>query len=336
MKESIHAELITHRFYNLLSITSLRRFFQMSAIIGSYAVFVPAFAEGSNWQFSIQPRGEMGLMDYQYETQALSVTQPTSPTEFSGFNFTQEQFKYDDQLFFIGAGLTVFVNQFFLDFSTLRAFDGSASDTAQFSSFIESVPAFFSADPKYQADFDRNEYAISIGYNVHEQLALFAGYKWATTDFNTKGNGDFFIVDPSTNSTEQVNFSATADYQFKYDGPFIGLAYGIDLTNSPAKGVLSFNVAAAWLDGKVDVKNFASAAGNVDLTPLQLQNTVASAGDTLGLTYGINWRGLTGINGLTYSLGASLYKYDFESDNPVQPDITETALTLKAGIAYSF
>ena len=59
-------------------------------------------------------------------------------------------------------------------------------------------------------------------------------------------------------------------------------------------------------------------------------------GNTLGITLGIGWNGMTPIQGLTYSVAVSGYRYQFDADDKSLKDIHETSVNLKLGLAYLF
>jgi hypothetical protein len=316
-------------------------------------------------EVGIQPRVETGLLYYEYEQDAITGTLLSTAQTF-GASFFQENFRFKDTLPFASGGLTVFANRFFLDLSALTTLsEGKDGDRIAFSEFQEGrvgvegfTTAFSSAQPTFNADFDRDEYAISLGYGVTEQLAVFAGYKWAKTDFEAQGSGPFgsvFTPDlaPGLGFSERTNLEgfveSEADFEFEYDGPFLGVNYGLEVNAGFLEGVLSFNFAAAFLDGESKVDNqqqtitiTALDGIPVNPTPLEIgaQVAVESEGETVGLTFGIGWRGFTPIENLTYAVNVSGYKYEFDADNqggPQEtPDMDESAIAVKVGLGYAF
>jgi hypothetical protein len=260
----------------------------------------------------------------------------------------------------LGGGLTFFVDRFFIDFSAQRAFNGSDNDKSTFSSFREGNlrvgdPNIFVNDERdYDADFDRDDYAISLGYSITDQLAVYAGYKWSKADFkfNTSGSVDYlatpsFILQTGENDFVDNLDGTTAsrfDYDVKYDGPFVGLTYGLNVDQSYLKGNFSFNFAVAFLDGKTKQKVKSDSVtitsiDGIDRPPFTVDLEEANfktEGDTIGLTFGVNWRGSTPIEGLSYSLGVNAYNYQFDANNSEDPDFSETTVGFKAGVAYSF
>lgn len=320
-------------------------------------------------EVGIQPRIETGLLYYEYSQDATTAT-VLSTSQVPGLNISQEKFSFKDTMPFASGGLTVFADRFFLDLSALTTLsDGNDSDQVSYSNFIEGTTdvfdtAFTSVESDFNADFDRDEYAISLGYGVTEQLAVFGGYKWAKTDFKTKGRGPGGILFtpgifppefgfPTDRTNGNGVFEAETDFDFEYDGPFVGINYGLEVNAGLLEGTLSFNFAAAFLDGKSKVKNdrqtlTITEIDGVPVNPILLDQlggiaptvSVESEGETVGLTFGIGWRGFTPIENLTYAVNVSGYKYEFDADNQggalEDPDIDETALAFRVGLGYAF
>jgi hypothetical protein len=321
------------------------------------ALLLPSTASALNIrgvEVGIQPRVEAGVLQYEYQQDAMTGTLLTG-LEAVGSTFLQEKFRFKDTLPFVGAGLTVFADRFFLDISGLTTVtEGDDGDTITFSQFQEfPTTELFStgslgAQPSVNADFERDEYAISLGFGLTEQLAVFAGYKWAKTDFETQGRGPVSAVFtvgglPFDRLSLEGFIEQEADFDFEYDGPFVGVNYGLEVNAGFLEGTLSFNFAAAFLDGETKVKSQSSvfAFPGVEDTPLsEAQVAVASEGETVGLTFGVGWRGFTPIENLTYAVNISGYKYEFDADNqggPLEnPDVDESALAFKVGLGYAF
>jgi hypothetical protein len=307
---------------------------------------------------TIQPRVEMGMMNYTYQQGAVSMTNLSTSQEY-GYNYTQKELKYRDTLPMLGGGLTISVDRFFVDLNGQQSFNGSDRSSYSFSEFTESRYAgedsFHSGYMESQADFDRTEYAISAGFALTNQLAVFAGYKSAKTDFEIKGEGLDGYYFPSGFNVDIYNADGQSSYsqdiKFEYDGPFLGLAYGLNVDQGFLKGALSFNFAAAFLSGTAEqdnaiyTKNITQIDGMtldspvvVDSNPIYASRSaiVESEGESVGLTFGVTWRGATHVNGLGYTLGVSGYNYKFAADASDRPDVTETALLFKVGVSYAF
>lgn len=295
-------------------------------------------------EVGIQPRVEAGLLYYEYQQDPVAVPQLSIPNVQLDGNFSQEKLRLKDTMPTISGGLTIFADRFFLDLSALTTLsDGEDSDTFEASQFgIGQGVSFFRTRESLEVDFDRDEYAISLGYSVTEQLAVFAGYKWAKTDFQGSSNGSFSLL--SSLGFGEGTFTVDQDFELEHDGPFVGVNYGFEVNAGFLEGALSFNFAAAFLEGDT---NSNSQGGQLTLTsvngePLpspvveEFEGTeIANEGETIGLTFGIGWRGFTPVENLTYAINVTGYKYDFDGEDE-SADFNESALAFKLGVGYAF
>ena len=174
---------------------------------------------------------------------------------------------------------------------------------------------------------------------------LFAGYKKANTKFTTSLQGNingFTARDQSQIPFLTGTFTGQLDMELEYDGPFVGASYNWRIKHGFLDGVMSFNFAAAFLDGSVDLelRNTVARTVNGSVRPINFTGLSDQdpfhglVGDTTGYSFGIGWRGITPLKGLTYSIGAMGYIYEFESD--ITADFEETQVRLDFGIAYAF
>ena len=299
-----------------------------------------------------QPRLETGEIYYAFESEAMNKTDVSKPVPGQlGSNFTQEAFEYNGYMPFIGAGATLFVNSFFLDLCGQYASGGHDTAMIKYSAYSSAPDGFIAVDTSNPASFDRSDAAVSLGYAFTRQFNLFVGYKWARTKFNTTFNGRIAVV---THNMFGEEYSAAgrywggADYRFDYEGPFVGAIHSWDY--SPCRllrGMFTINMALARLVGCVESEkqNQTFTINSINGQPIpevtqQLENPISvrldTKGDTWGLTFGIGWRGKTALEGLSYSLGVSGYRYEFNAEDNRQSDINETALTYKVGLAYVF
>jgi len=293
---------------------------------------VMASAAGEDWDLSFQPRVEGGVSSYEFKAHPAIALIPSTATTF-GYLRGNSQFKYKADMPFLGAGLTLFANRWFVDLSGRKTFQGSDDDHFEAGTFDESgladpnVPVFVSDSRTTNADIEREEYAISLGYGITDQIALFGGYKWARTDLKTHDSGSTTSLYGDGTLDGPIPFTERENIKFKYDGPFVGLTYGLPVTQGLFDGALSLKFALAFLDGKLDSFNPDTGTSNA-----------LFSGDTLGATFGVAWRGKTSMNGLTYSLGVDGFQYSFEAKDRFagQPDVNETVVNYTAGLAYLF
>jgi hypothetical protein len=103
------------------------------------------------------------------------------------------------------------------------------------------------------------------------------------------------------------------------------------------QGALSANVAIAFMDGKVDVQ-FTDLKINNQNGSTSLDVNILNGGlkgDTVGISAGLTWNGLTAIDGLTYLVGVNGYHYDFDGIEN-SPDFSETVVRVDFGLSFTF
>lgn len=307
---------------------------------------------------SFQPRVEVGVMQYELETEG------SSKTVIPGSNQTFSPFKYEDVMPFVSAGTTFFMKRLFVDISGQYAFDGEDTGAMTRSKFIvDSVDLenqsytsnYIAFSPTHEATFDRTDMAISLGYALTSTLSIFVGYKTAETQFHEKYDGPYSSKHHNTANTDPDDIYyysgrwwGEATYTFEYAGPFIGFIQGWDLSESRyLKGMLTANVALAFLDGKLKTE---SDGSRVSVTRINdqdipeyvfpeagenLSSGTDTKGDALGLKISLSWNGTTPWEGLSYVIGLSAYRYEFDA-NETLSNMNETSTNLKVGLSYVF
>ena len=300
-----------------------------------------------------QPRLEAGEVYYTFESEAMNVTHVSKPVPGQlGSNFTQKAFKYSGTMPFIGAGATLFLNRFFLDLCGQYASGGHDTTSITFSGYYSDSDGFMAVDATHAASFDRGEAAVSLGYAFTEHFNLFAGYKWARTEFDTTFEGRHSVV--FYNFEDEAVFAAgrnrgNVDFEFDYEGPFVGVIHSWDCSQCRfLEGMFTVNLALAHLEGNVELKRrdqqwtINSINGQPAYEVYTSSNVsgvsarVDTQGDTWGLTFGVGWRGATALEGLSYAFGISGYRYEFDAEDNNQSDIQETAMIYKVGLTYVF
>lgn len=313
---------------------------------------------------SFQPRLECGVMYYEFEAEAFSQT------VYQIVNKTKSAFKYNDSMLCVSGGGTFFMDRFFLDISGQYAFNGHDSESMAVSMFsieeVDYVDDQYVFSSQYagwaiesEAKISRHDIAVSLGYSLTRRLSVFAGYKWAETRFKEDYNGPFTIQDYDTdNSLEDAGYTGcrswgSSTYHFNYHGPFVGFVQAWDFNDARLlKGMLTANMALAYLEGKVENDNGISylsvdningdpvpdgTPGQIIVSPgrtLNLRND--TKGNALGLAIGIGWRGMTAWEGLVYTVGISAYRYEFDAKEIKDQNMNETAVNFKIGLAYLF
>jgi hypothetical protein len=292
--------------------------------------------------FEFQPRLETGLMFYSIEQAPLSKNTLPQAGESSSANFAQEAIEFSDNMGFVGGGGTLFIRRLFVDLSGQYAFNGSARTHASGSEYLETENLFFSTEDDYHGQFYRTDMALSAGYAVNRRFSVYAGYKWAAVDLDVtfEGPASGLNID---NWLASGRFEAEEYDKLRYEGPFIGVTHGWEI-DQPGflKGLISAKVALAFLSSKFRIDQTGvityDSINGVEIEPLvetiEVKNEIK--GDTLGLTLGFDWHGMTAIESLSYWIGLSGYRYKFDADDSDEPDVSETAVTFKAGLAYVF
>jgi len=197
-------------------------------------------------------------------------------------------------------------------------------------------------------DFKRNDYALTVGWNVIDNFSLFTGYKAGKTDTSRPAT----TYDPNLNQSIQSNATTT----FKEDGPFIGASYSWIIGH----GTLTFSSAWAYMNG-----NFQSAGEEViiDHKPPPVNTDYALTqqalnynGHTNGLSFNLSWN-VQATNNIGYYYGAKYQRYNFDANTdvtwkfydrnalpatiytiqgPGSVKNTETVTAFYAGVNYTF
>lgn len=269
---------------------------------------------------SFEPRLETGALYYQFSQEDLFVVGETNVEGVTGFSVSSF-------MPFVGGGVTVFLDRFFLDLYAQGAFNGEDSisqQNFQGSQAGDSPAGLFSTNEN--DEFDRQEYSVSLGYAVTPSTALYFGYKRA--EFSIEGTGDITANIGGTN-LGTLPWQATVDYT--NDGFFIGgvQAWNVDW-KGPIRGALSLNFGVGFLSG--DIEQTSQIA---DGPPSELE----FEGDTVGLNLGANWKAPI-TKKLAYSIGVSGYQYNFDADRPTggtaAANFSEALIKFSVGLSYLF
>lgn len=286
--------------------------------VSSATLFTSSLVNAQEWSF--QPRMNVGVMDYEYKQEDLStvrsftITDPATNNKVTVLESSSLQgVKRSDWLPYIGIGGTLSYDRFFIDIYGLKTATGEQKDLSQYSFTNQSIPfSSFSATSesyvKGDSDIDRSQYAISIGYNVIDNLVVYTGYRESKTEFDNRLILEGYstgLVNESGIKLNPIFISPTAialNQEFKQRGPFIGAAYGWNIMD---KGIFSVNFSIGSFKGKVK-ETWSSGTFKIDAPPV--------SGDVIGLTLGASWRGNITDN-LGYSLAVSGYNFNYDSDN---------------------
>ncbi len=289
-----------------------------------------------------QPRIETGWMFYSFEQTPISKIMLPIYGQSSGFNIAQEKIEISDNIGFVGGGGTLFIRRLFVDVSGQYAFNGSGRTQASSSGYLETENCFISSEDDFHGQFYRTDMAISAGYAVNSRFSVYAGYKWAAVDLDLTSEGPVALLNID-NWLVTGRFKNEQNEKFRYEGPFVGVTHGWQIDHPVfLKGLISVKVALAFLSSKFSVdRRIAMTYDSINGEAIEpvvetLDEKKDIKGDTLGLTLGFDWHGMTAINNLSYWIGLSGYRYNFDADDLEMSDISETAVTFKAGLAYIF
>ncbi|MGI9284252.1 MAG: hypothetical protein ACR2P1_02600 [Pseudomonadales bacterium] len=202
-------------------------------------------------------------------------------------------------------------------------------------------------------DLSRFDYALTLGYNIWEGLAVFTGYKFGETELTfEKSVVTFPEGDPNAGADSiPRNFETT----YEEKGYFVGANYAFNIADA---GLLSLSVAYADLDAEHSESADFGEPSPSDSQAIFLVGPVSYDGDAEGFSYGIKWTGRL-TDSLQYNIGLKYQKYEldgrgvrdiFENPNrePNPPprtlrqrsnlklDTTEEITTFTAGLAYIF
>ena len=192
----------------------------------------------------LQPRLETGLFYYSIDLAALSETTLSNTGAPSGRNAGHDKIEFSDNMGFIGGGATFFIGRLFADLSVQRAFNALFE-------YDKDNNTFLSAEAENQAQFDRTDGAVAIGYAVTRKFSLYAGYKWAKLDLDNAFDGrvSYLVIDDHVLNGRAAGVERN---KFQYEGPFVGLTDGWDIGKAGFfHGLISAKLALAYLKSKL-------------------------------------------------------------------------------------
>ena len=306
-------------------------------------------------EIGFRPRFNVGMMSYDFTQQAQVSSGEPIEGAAGAFPSATNQWSASVEPTILRSGFTLFVDRVFFDFDFQYALDESTKTSFSTWGSVpqEAFPELLSADQlmrfdtQADLDFERTEFAVTLGYSLTDQLALYAGYKRADNDTSFKLRGDVHAINANDLSENEAlrGFSARLEQELDYQGPFLGATYTWNFNNSKLEGGLTGNVGVAFLNGRTNTSRqgledakFSGDNGEipVDLSAINSPpfNLGVLDGDTVGVSIALSWNGFTPIEGLMYSVGLNSYRYEFDDKN--NSDFSIDILRLDAGFTYSF
>jgi len=148
-------------------------------------------------------------------------------------------------------------------------------------------------------NMSREDWAVTLGYNIGIGFTVFGGYKNGTTTALITSNA--LAPSPPAPGSDPMN----QEFNMTLRGPFLGAGY----TARFSKGSLDISVAYAHLDPDVY---------SLRVYP-DIEYTVVS-GKASGFSYGVSWSGPSWSGPLAetagYSVGLKSNRYRFRADVP--------------------
>jgi hypothetical protein len=264
--------------------------------------FIPRISAGV-LDYSLKWKGDFGLGD-----ETILDISDTMPT--------------------IAIGGTATMGAFYLD-----AYWQTTGDGSDDYSFLRNDGSRFDGS----SDFDRDDYALSLGYGFENGITVFGGYKGGKTDIDSD---ETFTRNDGTPG----GFFHRINDSFEARGPFIGIGYGIRL----GPGLLSATAALARLDGEAKEETVSTRTSDGSLSSVTRTESKPSA---TGLSLGIAWRAPITDN-LSYMVSLDGQRYNFDQENlsgtrtladgtvesvaTVPLKVEEEIVNLRATISYRF
>ena len=292
----------------------------------------------SSLELGVRPRLNTGFQYYEYNQDNFTSNGLISSTASS--------IEFSDYVPFVSGGLTLFIDRFFIDGFVQYSFEGQDMNQVTTNNFVRSfgpgiTNTSINTQSQFDVNFDRLEYSFSVGYAITDQIVAYAGYKKAHTKFDAalqNGSVNSFTSNiPNPLLSGRLFGRVNLDYI--YDGAFVGGAYSHNIDFGFLHGALNANVAVAFLEGNVDVEyrslqfiNQFGVSQNVNID--SVFNLQDLKGDTIGVSAGLSWNGLTTIDGLNYLIGVNGYHYEFDGNN--LPNFSETVVRVDFGLSFTF
>lgn len=142
---------------------------------------------------------------------------------------------------------------------------------------VDSDIPFTTENTDLSTDVSRDDFSISVGYKVWQDLSLFGGYMYGKTELTPESAACDSVSILCVNTASFMNRAGGGEYRQEYEesGFFVGTSYGWDI----GPGRLSASLAYAMMDGKYS-DNYRDEDG-----PLKFD----FEGDSNGLSVATTW-----------------------------------------------
>jgi hypothetical protein len=291
-------------------------------------VATTSLAQAEVW--TIQPRLSGGVQDYE-----LSFADVTFPNANGGITF-RDGFTVSDNISFVGGGVTVSRGRFFADLA------GQWSGTGEDQTFIfqgtqGTISNNVGHSHSLDATFDREEFNLSLGWAVSQQLSVYAGFKRAALDMT---QARLPVTSPPAVYGDVLQ---VGNYlmDFSYQGAFAGATFSVPVKSW---GAFAIQTSVARLNAKF--KQRFDGLVVIYLPPLGAQAvdpsyiTDETSGRSTGFNVGVSWTGNFGSSGIlerfSYTLGLDRSTYEFAAANSTTGDFDETNTRARLDLRYRF
>jgi hypothetical protein len=251
------------------------------AILGAVLIPSVSFAERTG----VVPRVSMGYSEYNFNQSGRTgaITRDAqgnllaTPLDFPSVDF-------DVNFFMYSVGATFFKGNKYLDLSyQTSSTESDTFDADLFGGYSESLSG------------DRTDYSITAGMKVKvgslkSKMGVYVGYKVG------KSSATGVLSDATASNFGNTNATMLS---FKEDGPFFGVNYGWRL----GKGLISANIAYAFLSGKLIEENTKFEGTQ--------QTNLNAKSKAHGVSYGIGWNAKF-FGGASYSIAVDTNSYTFK------------------------
>ena len=291
-----------------------------------------------------------------FQNKALSFDQTYSGDASNKANFSA-------RMPMLNLGFTAVKGKFFVSAKFEKSLVPTSTTTDETNrSLVDPPQANLLTHPGGTIDVDRQDYNISVGYNVWRKMNVFAGYLSGKTELSpdpfcadpfrdvllndsdadicTRLNNSFiqfFLGDspPELQTPPSYYVENQEAYRQEYEekGWFLGLSYGFPIKEA---GTLSLSFAYAFLDGEFkDNANDPERQFGGSFEPFNYQ------GDTRGTSIALTWTGALGDRtAYTVDLRRQAYSLDAEDQTGRLSNVSlttdEKMLGLTLGVQVYF
>ena len=311
-----------------------------SLIVVLGAMSLTAAADDFSWgEVTFQPRAYIGYADYSLESGTMTqIPDGGNPKQGPLLFGLPDRGKVNINGFIGGLGATVATGKFFGDIY----YQAIPSETA-YSAITQDRPLPVPTTVNYgDIDVKHYDWAVSLGYLLTEQWAVFGGYKAGETDSDQIFN--LSLSPPDSRLLQTGNYSVS----FDQGGPFLGTSYSFQI----GPGALTLKVAYAYLSGEYKSDFSSTCLPPACATPVPALQQFSWDGDSNAYSFGASWtQAIT--DALGFSVGANYHYYKFDASGSQRynttvggqtrdsgvlegGDLTEDLFTLTAALFYRF